>query len=474
MSTSIIKPRVVVIVGTTGTGKSQLAVALAERFDGEIINGDALQMYEGLPIATNKLPLAERRSIPHHLLGCVQLDAETWTVGKYVRHANAIVRDIVARGKLPIVVGGSHYYTQSLLFQANLVDKGSREHLSVEAQEAKWPILAASTGDMLARLHAIDPEIASRLHPNDRRKIRHSLEVYLTLGKKLSDLYQEQRYMASASVSSPKSILENGDQALLAAPEPTSELRFDPLLFWVHVDLKELPARLDQRVDNMIRAGLIEEVEAMQQYLQKQQQNGVSIDQSSGIWTAIGFKELLQYVSTGPDRALNANGSEAMKKQGIELTRIATRQYARRQQRWIRNKLLRALKENNMLPHLVVLDGTELSQWKHNVEAIAVDAVTAFLAGNPLPNSSALSKAVSEMVLPPAEPQIKARYCENCKVTLMTQLEWDAHTRSKKHRKATRIPVDWQAINAKTKATNSTSPTACMLDNGLDGQSISH
>ncbi|KAL8817605.1 MAG: hypothetical protein Q9223_003597 [Gallowayella weberi] len=446
-----------------------LAVALAERFDGEIINGDALQMYEGLPIATNKLPLAERRSIPHHLLGCVQLDAETWKVGKYVRHANAIVRDIVARGKLPIVVGGSHYYTQSLLFQTNLVDKGSKEHLSVEAQEAKWPILAASTGHMLDRLHVVDPEIASRLHPNDRRKIRHSLEVYLTTGKKPSDLYQEQRNMPSPSVSSQERIFENGDEGLLAAPEPTSELRFDPLLLWVHVDRKELLARLDQRVDTMVHAGLIEEVEAMQQYLQKQQQNGVSIDQSSGIWTAIGFKELLQYVLTGSDRALDANGSAVMKKQGIELTKIATRQYARQQQKWIRNKLLRALKENHMLSHLVVLDGTEISQWKHNVEAIAADAVTAFLAGGPLPNASALSKAMTEIVLPRAEPHIKARCCEICKVTLMTQQQWDAHPKSKKHRKATKIPVDWQAINAKSQATNGTSHTARIPDNRLDG-----
>ncbi|KAL8701242.1 MAG: hypothetical protein Q9224_000587 [Gallowayella concinna] len=460
------KPRIVVIAGTTGTGKSQLAVALAERFNGEIINGDALQMYEGLPIATNKLPLAERKSIPHHLLGCVQLDAETWKVGKYVRTATAIISDIVARGKLPIVVGGTHYYTQSLLFQSSLVDKGSTEHLSVEAQEEKWPILAASTGEMLDRLHVIDPEIASRWHPNDRRKIRHSLEVYFTSGKKPSDLYQEQRHMASASVSSQTGVLENGDQGLLATPEPTAGSRFDPMLLWVYADLEELLARLDQRVDKMVHEGLIEEVKGMQQYLHKQQQNGVSVDQSSGIWTAIGFKELLQYVLTGSDRALNANESEAMKKQGIELTKTATRQYARQQQKWIRNKLLRALKENNMLSRLVVLDGTELSQWRHNVEATAGDAISTFLSGGPLPHSSALPKAVSEMILPQAEPQIKARCCEICKITLMTQQEWDAHPRSKKHRKATRIPVDRQAIKPKSQATNGTSHTACMPEFG--------
>ncbi|KAL8680561.1 MAG: hypothetical protein Q9186_003252 [Xanthomendoza sp. 1 TL-2023] len=460
------KPRIVVIAGTTGTGKSQLAVALAERFNGEIINGDALQMYEGLPIATNKLPLAERKSIPHHLLGCVQLDAETWKVGKYVRTATAIISDIVARGKLPIVVGGTHYYTQSLLFQSSLVDKGLTEHLSVEAQEEKWPILAASTGEMLDRLHFIDPEIASRWHPNDRRKIRHSLEVYFTSGKKPSDLYQEQRHMASASVSSQTGVLENGDQGLLATPEPTAGSRFDPMLLWVYADLEELSARLDQRVDKMVHEGLIEEVKGMQQYLHKQQQNGVSVDQSSGIWTAIGFKELLQYVLTGSDRALNANGSEAMKKQGIELTKTATRQYARQQQKWIRNKLLRALKENNMLSRLVVLDGTELSQWTHKVEATAGDAISAFLSGGPLPYSSALPKAVSEMILPQAEPQIKARRCEICKMTLMTQQEWDAHPRSKKHRKATRIPVDRQAIKPKSQATNGTSHTAYMPEFG--------
>ncbi|KAL8734483.1 MAG: hypothetical protein Q9166_001382 [cf. Caloplaca sp. 2 TL-2023] len=464
MSTT--KTRIVVIVGVTGTGKSRLAVALAERFDGEIINGDALQMYEGLPIATNKLPFAERQSIPHHLLGSVKLDAEPWTVKKYVRDATAIIGEVIARGKLPIVVGGTHYYTQSLLFESSLVNETPTEPLPAEAQEEKWPILAASTMEMLDHLHAIDPEIASRWHPNDRRKIRHSLEVYLTSGKQPSDLYREQRKTCAASRSSKATSLGNSDQEVIAAHESTSSVRFDPLLLWIYADFAQLPARLDQRVDKMVQNGLIQEVESMQHYLQQQERSGVAVDQSSGIWTAIGFKELLPYVSASAAGELPIGDQEPMKKQGIELTKTATRQYARQQQRWIRGKLLRALEENGVLERMVVLDGTELSQWPQNVEAVANDAVSAFLSGDPLPREASPSRFASDVLVPKAEPHIKARYCEICKMTLMTQKEWDAHPKSKKHRKATRKPIDWQALYPKFQGQNNVYHTGSAAEHG--------
>lgn len=423
-------------------------------------------MYEGLPIATNKLPLAERGSIPHHLLGCVRLDAETWKVGRYVRHATAIIGDMTSRGKLPIVVGGTHYYTQSLLFKGSLVDDGATEHLSVEVQEEKWPILAASTTEMLGQLRLIDPEMASRWHPNDRRKIRRSLELYLSSGKKPSDLYSEQREITSAPASSPLNVRVDRDHGVVAADEPTSGLRFDPLLLWIHADVGKLSARLDRRVDTMVQEGLVEEVEAMQKYLREQEHSGTSVDQSSGIWTAIGFKELLPCVLANSKEEFDVNVMDETKKQGIERTKTATRQYARQQERWIRNKLLRTLKENDMLSRLVVLDGTELAQWQDNVEAIAQGAVAAFLSGNPLPDTTVLRNVACEKFLPQTERQIKARYCEVCRITLMTQREWDAHPRSKKHRKATKIPVDWGAIYPTAQTADNVSHPELLSDNG--------
>ncbi|KAL9043212.1 MAG: hypothetical protein Q9180_000039 [Flavoplaca navasiana] len=451
MSTFIAKPRVVVVAGTTGVGKSELAVTLAEKFNGEIINGDALQLYNGLPIATNKLPVPEQRSIPHHLLGCIGLEEETWTVGKYVHSATLVIEDVVARGKLPILVGGTHYYTQSLLFDDSLVKAGPGGDLSAEAQEKKWPILAASTNEMLEELRLVDPEIAARWHPNDRRKIRHSLEVYLTTGRRPSDLYDEQQSARSRHTPARDTASELVSQEAEVPTQSTSPPRYNPLILWIYAELDQLIPRLDRRVDQMVDTGLIEEAQSLHAQMRALERSGTLVDQSKGIWTAIGYKELLPYLWACTGAGPTARMAEELKRQAIELTKIATRQYAKQQQRWIRGKLLRALEENAALDKLTVLDGTELSQWPQNVEATAVDTLDAFLKGNPLPNSTLPPTLSNDILAPKAKGEIKARPCQVCNIIMMTQQEWDAHPRSKKHRKATRTPIDWQALYPKAR-----------------------
>ncbi|KAL8728539.1 MAG: hypothetical protein Q9181_005317 [Wetmoreana brouardii] len=466
MSKAVIKPRVITIAGCTGTGKSQLAVVLAEKFNGEIVNGDALQMYDGLPIATNKLPFCERNGIPHHLLGCIRLDEEPWQVGNYVHTASDIIKDISARGKLPIVVGGTHYYTQSLLFETSLPEKTEPEYQIPEAQEKRWPILAASTQDMLGELRKIDPEISSRWHPNDRRKIRHSLEVYLTCGRRPSELYCEQRE-ATAAARFPQPLhLETHDTDEEATNNSVPPLRFDPLILWIYADLDKLYPRLDDRVEQMVQDGLLEEVASMQQNLQGQQQLGDHVDQSSGIWTAIGFKELVPYISASLTGDVSAERLVKMQRTGIELTKTATRQYAKRQQRWIRGKLLRALEENNSLNRMVLLDGTDVSQWHQTVEAFAIDVASAFLEGNPIPKPATSTDSASKILMPKAKTNVQARYCEVCDITMMTEQEWDGHPRTKRHRKATRIPVDWQALYPKKNSQDSITHSEPALGKG--------
>lgn len=448
MSTSFAKHRVIAIAGATGTGKSELAVSLAVKFNGEIINADALQMYEGLPIATNKLPFTERKSIPHHLLGCVSLNEEPWAVGKFVGAADRIIHEIVDRGKIPIVVGGTHYYIQSLLFENSLANLGAG-HRTTEAQEREWPILAASTEDMLAELQKIDPEHASRWHPNDRRKIRHSLEVHFTTGKKPSDLYREQRESMSKIHQRQSLELETKEQSRISTQIDLSPLRYDALILWIYADLDELSVRLNQRVENMVRSGLTEEVRSMLQDLKKQEDGGNHVDQSSGIWAAIGFKELLPYIVADEEGSLPIGRLAELKKKGVAKTQAATRQYARRQHRWIRRKLLEAFQENGVRDKLALLNGTEHLQWQHKVGSTACTVVSAFLEGRQSPTPSNPSNVESKAFIPSAKQQIKARYCEICKMTLMTQKEWDAHPRTKKHKRAVRTPIDWQVLYPK-------------------------
>ncbi len=174
----------------------ELAVELATRFNGEVINADAMQMYKGLPIITNKISAEERRGIPHHLFDRIALDEETWWVGQFRKETNRVIREIRSRGKLPIVVGGTHYYITGLLFEDKLIHESSspsRADGPEEGAETKFPILGATAEVMLEKLREVDPQMADRWHPNDIRKIRRSLEIYLTTGRRASDIYAEQQ-----------------------------------------------------------------------------------------------------------------------------------------------------------------------------------------------------------------------------------------------------------------------------------------
>ena len=160
-----------------------------------------MQLYSGLPIITNKITVEERKGIPHHLLGCIGLDEPTWVVGTFVKRALGVIEEIRSRGKLPILVGGTHYYTQSLLFRDRLAEaeedgeggESKKDHHEaqgpIEDLEDKYPILKESTENLLERLQDVDPVMAERWHPNDRRNIQRSLEIYLQTGRKSSDIY---------------------------------------------------------------------------------------------------------------------------------------------------------------------------------------------------------------------------------------------------------------------------------------------
>ncbi|KAF3347104.1 Protein phosphatase inhibitor 2 [Verticillium dahliae VDG2] len=163
------KEPLVVILGSTGTGKSDLAVELATRFRGEVVNADAMQLYQGLPVITNKMTTAERRGIPHHLLDHIPLDEPAWIVGDFKRAANKVIREIRSRGNLPIVVGGTHYYTNALLFEDMFVGPGHEGQGEpapaadvVPASDAgRFPILDEPTEVILAKLRDVDPPAAA-------------------------------------------------------------------------------------------------------------------------------------------------------------------------------------------------------------------------------------------------------------------------------------------------------------------------
>lgn len=405
-----------------------------------------MQLYAGLPIITNKITSEEQAGIPHHLLGCIGLHEQPWVVGTFVKEALKTIKEIRSRGKLPILVGGTHYYTQSLLFNDRLAE-GQRSDAAepgaefVRDKEERWPVLNESTNVLLEELKKVDPVMAERWHPNDRRKIQRSLEVYLQTGRRASEIYAEQRERQDGLVSA-----DGGEGGTL---ELQSGLRMPTCIFWIHADKKALHQRLDERVDSMFDSGLLNEVQTLHAFAKVEAAAGRPVDETRGIWVSIGYKEFKAYVAVLKDPQVSEKKREASKLEALERTKIATRQYAKRQLRWIRIKLVNALsqsavdRDGGSQGHLYLLDGSDASTFDENVVSPAIDLTSTFLSGGQMPGPNAISVLAAEMLTPKREHDYSARpdkwtkrYCEVCGVTCVTEEQWLAHERSKGHRKA--------------------------------------
>ncbi|RIB20509.1 IPP transferase-domain-containing protein [Gigaspora rosea] len=311
---------VIAIVGTTGVGKSELGVQLAKALHGEVINGDSMQVYKGMDIITNKMPMEEREGIPHHLMDFLEPHQE-YRVTEFTEDAIKIIEDIHSRDRVPIIVGGTHYYIQSLLWKNSLI-KSYDDECDNDSEDDEN--LNSETDVLYKRLQEVDPIMANKWHWNDRRKIRRSLQIYLQTGKRHSDWIKEQHL----------------------PDEKASSLRF-PLtcIFWLYADPKVLDQRLDKRVDNMIKMGLFEELKYLRNKVKNDVSYGGNVNYTRGIFQAIGYKEFEAYLNALEETPhLNDKAVET----NIEAMKSAKRRYSRKQIRWIRNKLLLKCQENNL------------------------------------------------------------------------------------------------------------------------------
>lgn len=273
-----------VVVGPTASGKTALAVTLAKRYHGEVVSADSMQIYQGMNIATAKPNLAEMDGIRHHLMDFLPPGA-IYSVADYVRDAHACIRELAAAGILPVVAGGTGLYVDSLIRNIRYAeiptDPEIRRRLEVRAQ-------GEGTSGMLRELAAVDPETASRLHVNDRKRIIRALEVYQTSGVTITEYNRRSR-----AVESP----------------------YRPFMIGLQVrDRSVLYERINRRVDQMVEAGLVEEARAFFDHTH-----------SATAVQAIGYKELFPYFSgvSGLEEALGDIKRE-------------TRRYAKRQLSWFR------------------------------------------------------------------------------------------------------------------------------------------
>ncbi|KAI7263515.1 tRNA isopentenyltransferase-like protein [Hortaea werneckii] len=437
MACTPLRDPLIAVIGATGTGKSQLAVELARRYNGEIINGDAMQLYSGLPIITNKITTQEQRGIPHHLLGCIGLQEPTWVVGTFVKRAVKVIEEIRSRGKLPILVGGTHYYTQSLLFHDRLAeteDETQKEEIATQDNMQQFPLLEQPTEVLLEELKRVDPVMAERWHPKDRRKIQRSLEIYLKTGKKASDTYAEQRMRKH----------RHRNEKHAAEGEPSSSnLRFSTLLFWVHAEPEALRSRLDSRVDKMLDAGLLEEVHTLDAHAEVEASAGRPVDETRGIWVSIGYKEFKPYTKALTSGNVSEKELARLQTEAVDRTKAATRQYAKRQIRWIRIKLVNALDEAKANDRLFVLDASDATQYDETVVKPALAITEHFLAGTPLPPPETVAPpALTDLLTSKRDYEISTKpetwtkqHCETCNVTCVVRDQWNQHVNSKAHKK---------------------------------------
>ena len=180
-------PNVLVICGPTASGKTALAVALAQRFHGEVVSADSMQVYRGMDIGTAKPTQEEMGGVPHHMIDVAD-PSEDYSVARYVDQAVPIVDDILARGKLAIIAGGTGLYIDNLIAGRQFAPFPGRDGLRLQLQaRAETEGLPA----LLAELAQVDPESAARLHPNDAKRIIRALEVYLATGKTISQHNRE-------------------------------------------------------------------------------------------------------------------------------------------------------------------------------------------------------------------------------------------------------------------------------------------
>lgn len=280
------KGKLLVIIGPTAVGKTKLSIEMAKRFNGEIISGDSMQIYKGMDIGTAKIKEEEKEGIPHYLID-IKEPNQPFSAAEFQERANNIIEHIHKRGKLPIIVGGTGLYIQSVIYNYQFSEAPSDPLYRLELEKR---VEEQGIDQVYCELQKIDPESASRIHPNNIRRVIRALEIYHCTGQTMSEQLNQQ----------------------------TTVKKYNTCLIGLTMEREQLYKRINHRVDLMIEEGLIDEV---RQFFDEGLRECQSIQ-------AIGYKELYEYFDG------YISESEA-----IEKLKQNSRHYAKRQLTWFRNKM---------------------------------------------------------------------------------------------------------------------------------------
>ena len=279
-------PRVLCVVGPTASGKTKMAVALARRFGGEVVSVDSMQIYRGMTIGTAAPTAEEMEGVPHHMIAVAD-PAEQWSAARFCQAADACIQEILSRGKLPVLAGGTGLYLDALIRGDDFAPGSQGGEVRLRLQRE---LREQGPEALLERLRTVDPETAGRLHLRDEKRILRALEIYEQTGEPMSlrDRRGRQR------------------------PD-----RYEAVYIGLSFrDREDLRRRIDRRVDDMVRQGLLQEVQDLLD-------SGLPRDATA--LQAIGYKQFLAV----------ADGA-ATTDQAVEEVKLRSRQYAKRQLTWLR------------------------------------------------------------------------------------------------------------------------------------------
>ncbi len=281
------KPPLIIIAGPTAVGKTALSVELAKRMDGEIISADSMQVYRGMDIGTAKVTPSEMQGIPHHLIDVLD-PRENFDAMRFQQLAKEAIRDVVRRGKLPILVGGTGFYIQGILYD---IDFTEEDNHVIRAGLEKLAETEEGRMQLLDELRRVDPEALNTIHPNNLKRVIRAVEFHRLHGSPISAHNAAERQKTSV---------------------------YDSRFFVLTMERNLLYERIDRRVDRMIDLGLIEEVKRVR---------SLCPDPSCTAMQAIGYKELVSYLD-----------GECDLDTAVEKLKQNTRHFAKRQLTWFKRE----------------------------------------------------------------------------------------------------------------------------------------
>jgi len=407
--------RVLGIVGPTGVGKSKLAVDIAKFFGGraEIISADSIQVYKGFTIGSGRVTKEEMMGIPHHLLS-IQDANKPYSIRNFLPVAVRLVDEIWKRENLPIIVGGTFFYLESLLLKNWMTENMLNQRCvdgDEEDREFLWgsPVPISNTGlSLWERLFKVDPDAACFFHPNDHRKILRSLQIYEQNG-------------------SPSSVIK--DAIGYSSRYPGSSV------LWIDADPDILSSRIFKRVDDMIKRGLLEEVLDLDSYLRGYPEYAEYLKEGRGIFKALGFKELIPWATEVRERPDNQTKVEKLRLEGIETVKMRTKRYAKRQLGWLRNRFGN---EDRFAPliSLTHLDSSNYDMWESSVLKPALRVAQRVQNGDALPGKNEAIEEPKSIIFSSTKDSQRRR-CWVCDGFVLTgKKDWEVHQKSNRHKKA--------------------------------------